>query len=74
MRTALIVAYFDDGEDDKQTAEDAMVAACTQFDDVASIQVALTAPGKWALDAPWHQGPTVAEFMLAAATEEREER
>ena len=70
MRTILIVAHCDDDNDDKDAAENVMTAACTRLEDVASIQVALTAPGKWDLDAPWHQGPTVAEFMLAAAVEE----
>lgn len=67
MRTIVIVAHCDDENDDRQRAEDAMVEACVQLEDVAAISVALTAPGEHRIG-PEHGA--MAEFMLAAANEE----
>lgn len=48
-RTIVIVAECYDESSDRESAEQAMLDACAQFDDIASIDIALTAPGRFDL-------------------------
>lgn len=61
-RTIVIIAHCADSTDGFDEAEDALMSACAQFEDIAEIHLALTAPGRYS-------GLDMADFMTQAAIE-----
>lgn len=61
-RTIVIIAHCADSTDGFDEAEDALMSACAQFEDIAEIHLALTAPGRY-------NGFDMSDFMTQAAIE-----